>query len=264
MPSSDAKSGRKWERSLPRRVGEIYTQIFRVYRAWWMYILPFAALILIPIDLLDALTDFEVRHLVPDNVLELFLVAALTAILASTSLFGQVFMAGAIGLSLAHTRGGKPPRLGWLAREISYGRLIAVDVIYLVLVLAGTIALIVPGLIFLILFSLAGPAVEVEDRSIRGAFARSYRLVRTDFWLVLAVLLSIQIAGYTVGEATQALVGSLLGDATWLEAISKGISSMLLEPLFAIAAVLLMIRLSGSTPPPVASPGHRPVPVASD
>lgn len=242
--------------ALARRVGEVYHQIFHIYRRWWMYILPFAAILLIPLEILETLLEHEISGLQDGRVGEYLFLSTLAGALASTGLIGQVFMAGAIGLSLNHTRDGKPPRLGWLARHISYRRLFAVDLLYLVAIFAGGVLLVIPGLIAFTLLALAGPVVEIEDRGVRGAFARSFRLVRQDVWLVFWVLFSIQFGGFYIGEAIQHLTSLLLGERPVAEAIASGAPEVLLEPLFAIAAVLLTIRLAGLKPPPVASPHH--------
>ncbi len=242
---------------LAGRVGQIFHQIFHIYRRWWIYILPFAAILLIPVDLIDSLVDAEIEKL-PDGKLSDWIVfSTLAGALASTSLLGQVFLAGAIGLSLLHTQDGNPPKLRWLARHISYGRLIAVDLLFLVVVIIGWIFLILPGMLALVFFALVGPVVEIEDRGIRGAFRRSFGLVRKDFWLVFWVLFLTQLGGHYLGSGINYVAISIFGDARIVEAIATGSTSVLIEPLFAIATVLLTMRLSGRKPPPVAAP-HQP------
>lgn len=241
---------------LAQRFGEVYHQIFHIYRAWWMYILPFAAVVLIPVEVLESLVSHQLESLPDGRFTDHFLLTIVAGVLTSTSLLGQVFMAGAIGLSLIHTTGGNPPRLKWLASHISYGRLIAVDLLYLFAVTIGLLLLLVPGALAFYLLALAGPVVEIEERGIKGAFARSIRLVRTDFWLVFWVLAAAQLGGFIAGSGVEHLVGSLLGEETVAEAIAKGAAEVIVEPLWAIAAVLLTMRLIGMRPPPVAAP-HR-------
>ena len=57
------------------------------------------------------------------------LVAAVVA-LGATGLIGEVFYTGAVSIALTHPHDGRPPSLREVARKISYGRLIAVDLIY--------------------------------------------------------------------------------------------------------------------------------------
>jgi thiamine transporter ThiT len=101
----------------------------------------------------------------------------------------------------------------------------------------------VPGVAAFVLLGLAGPAVELEERTVGGAFARSFRLVRSDFWLVFWVLIPIELAGDVLGSFAEHLAHDLLGDhffSTWL---SESVTNILFSPVFAIAAVLLTTRL---------------------
>jgi hypothetical protein len=87
--------------------------------------------------------------------------------------------------------------------------------------------------------------VEIEERTAREALARSMRLVRGNFWLVLWVLLPIQVAGDAIGHILAGLVHGLLGHtflATWL---AEAAADIALSPIFAVAAVLLTIELIG-------------------
>ncbi len=78
---------------------------------------------------------------------------------------------------------------------VNYRTLIAVDLIFGV---AGRrsalLAFVVPGILVFVYLGLAAPVVEIEHRGVRAALARSFRLVRGHFWLVLAVLVPIEIA----------------------------------------------------------------------
>ena len=241
-------------RGLLTRIGEVYLQVFRVYRAWWKYILPLAVIILVPIDFLDSWISDEMDGLGSGRFEEILALLVLGGALAWTSLLGQVFMAGTIGLSLIHTKDGKPPRLAWMARHISYGKLIAVDLLYLLIVLVGAVLLAIPGLLAFVFFGLAGPVVEIEDRSVKGAFKRSFELVRKDFWLVAWVLGTLQVIGTYLSEGIEHMAGEIFSDAKLVEVIAGAGSSVLLEPLFAVAAVLLAMRLAGLKAPDLGQP----------
>lgn len=246
MTRSAAKPVRKG--SLIQRISEVYAQIFHTYRAWWMYILPLAAILLIPLDVLDSVAERGIESLGADGWLESVLMTTVTGAISSTSLLGQVFIAGAIGLSLTHARNGKPPSVRWMVGHIRFVKLIVVDVLYVIAVLIGLILLIIPGLLALIFFSLVGPVVELEQRNFRGAFARSFQLVRSDFWLVAWVLASAQLIGYLIGEGAAWLTRFILGENTVVDGLAKGASDVILDPLFALAIALLTMRLIGLTP----------------
>ena len=86
--------------------------------------------------------------------------------------------------------------------------------------------------------------VEIERRGVRAALARSFRLVRGHFWLVLAVLVPIEIAGDAAHRprhrprphACSATRSSPSGSPTPL-------SNIVLTPFYAVAAVLLTLDL---------------------
>jgi len=238
---------------LIRRAAAVYAQIARVYRSWWAEILLLALIVFVPLGLVDAAFADGVATLDPDHDLELLAMLSAAGLVAATGLLGEVFFAGTIGLSLAHAREGRPPPLGYIARRISYGRLIAVDLLYVLATVAGVLLLLLPGIAVFVLLALAGPAVELEERGVRSAFARSFRLVRSDFWLVFWVLMPIQIVGGAIGEGIEALAHGALGHGFLASGLAEAISNVALSPLFALAAVLLttrLIALAEDDPPP--------------
>jgi hypothetical protein len=97
--------------------------------------------------------------------------------------------------------------------------------------------------------------VEIEGRTVLGALRRSASLVRGNFWLVLLVLGPVEIAGDVVGELVGHGVHSLLGEsfvATWA---AESASNIAFTPVFAVAAVLLTLRLIREKGDPAAAPG---------
>jgi hypothetical protein len=240
--------------SLPRRLSAIYGRIWRTYRTWAPSLLLVALIVFLPLALLDALTmNVEVEALdITSGIKVAALVLAVGAITA-TGLIGEVFFSGAIAVSLTHPHGEDPPSLREIAGRLRYGRLIAVDLAYVGLVAVGLLLGVIPGLLAFVFLGLAGPVVEIEERSAKGALARSLRLVRGNFWFVLWVLLPIQVAGDALGHLLAGLVHSLLGHAfvaTWL---AEAATDIALSPLFAVAAVLLTVELiaerDGEAPP---------------
>ena len=182
--------------ALTRRVGGTYAGIARIYRDWWGAILLLGIVVFVPLGLLDAAAaQVDVESLDLDSGIKVFALIVTAGAVTTTGLLGEVFFAGAIALSLTHPEGERPPPLSHLARRISYGRLILLDIAYVVIVAVGLLLVVVPGLAAFVLLGLAGPAVELEKRTVRGALARSFRLVRTDFWLVFWVLVPIELVG---------------------------------------------------------------------
>jgi hypothetical protein len=130
-----------------------------------------------------------------------------------------------------------------IARRLNYRRLIAVDVVYVALVVVGLLFLFVPGVLAFVWFGLAGPVVEIEERTVRGALVRSWRLVRGSFWIVFLVLAPIEIAGDIAGEGIASLIHGALGDSLLAGWLAESLSNIAFSPIFAVAAVLLTLEL---------------------
>ncbi len=244
-----------------REVGSLYARIARVYVAWFPTLMLLAAIVFLPLGLLGALTaEVNVQSLELDSAVKIAALIGAISALTATSLLGEVFYSGAIAIGLTHPEHEHPPKLREMARRINYKRLIIIDVIYVALVILGIAAFVIPGVLVFIYLGLAGPVVEIEERTVRKAFRRSFDLVRGNFWLVFLVLAPIEILGETVGELlghwVDDLVTGFLGD--WL---AETVSSSVLSPLYAVAVVLLTLdlihRRDGAAPPLK----HKPAPV---
>ncbi len=222
----------------------IYTRIARTYSRWAPSLLLLAVIVFVPLGLVDAITvNAEVGSLSIANGLLLAAAVGAVVVLTVTGLIGEVFYSGAVAISLTHAEHGRAPSLREISRRLNYRRLIAVDLLYGLIVAAGLVLLLAPGVAAFVWFGLAGPVVEIEGRGVRGALRRSWELVRGQFWTVLLVLGSIElagdgIAGLAAGLAHRVLGHSLLG--TW---VAESLSNILVAPIYAVAAVLLTLDL---------------------
>ncbi len=243
-----------------QRLIDTYRRIWRAYARWFPNLLVLGLAIFVPLGALDAAAlqvDVDALDLTSGIKIAALLLAV--GAVTTTGLLGEVFFSGAVAASLTHREEGGPPSLGQIARRLNYGRLIAVDILYVLIISLGLLLFIVPGVLAFVWFGLAGPIVELEDRKVRHALARSMRLVRGNFWLVFWVFVPVEIVGDAIGEGVESLVHSLLGDtflATWL---AEAGSNIVLSPFFAIAAVLLTVDLihrnDGGGPPLNSEPG---------
>jgi hypothetical protein len=229
------------------RLISLYLRIGRTYRAWAPALLLLAVIVFVPLGLLDAVaSEVDLESLdVTEGIKVAALVAALGAV-TTTSLLGEVFFSGAVAVSLTHSEHDRPPPLREIAGRLRYGRLIAVDIAYVLIVVLGLLAFVVPGVLAFVWFGLAGPVVELEDRTVRGALVRSWRLVRGNFWVTFGVLVPIELVGDAVGEGIAGLVHGALGDSLWASWLAESLSNIVFSPLFAVAAVLLTIELIGA------------------
>lgn len=222
----------------------LYVRIVRTYFSWAGTLLPLAVFVFVPLGLVHAIpVHYDVTQLDVGGALELLAVVAAVLALAATGLIGEVFYTGAVAIALTHPHEGAPPTLREVARTINYGRLIAVDLLYAVLVAVGLAAFFVPGILLYVYLGLAAPVVEIEQQGVRAAFTRSFHLVRGHLWLVAAVLVPLEVAGDAITNAAISLAHTLLGDTLLTEWLADTATNILFTPFYAVAAVLLTVDL---------------------
>jgi hypothetical protein len=229
------------------RATGVYAATLRVCRERAGSLLLIGAVVFVPLGLVDALPDrvVEVGHV--SDLADVATVAVLLAVLtqSATVLLGEVFYSGAVALLIAPTGPGRPPSLWRLARSLAYGRLIAVDLLFGIAIAVGLVLFVVPGVVAFTWFALAGPLVELEGAGVRDALARSRRLVRGHFWTVLAVLGPITVASEALTDAALAASHRLLGDSFLCDWLGESATNIVLSPIYAVAAVLITLQLSG-------------------
>jgi hypothetical protein len=227
-----------------RDVPGLYLRVVRTYFNWAGALLPLALIVFVPLGLIHAVpVHYDTTNIDLTGAIDVFVLALAVALLGATGLIGEVFYAGAVSIALTHPHDGEPPSLREVARMINYRRLIAVDLIYVMLVAAGLAAFLLPGLVLYVYLGLAAPVVEIERRGVRAGFARSFDLVRGHFWIAAAVLIPFEIAGDAVTNAAIHLAHVLLGDTLIAEWLADTSTNVLFTPFYAVAAVLLTLEL---------------------
>jgi hypothetical protein len=225
-------------------LASIYLRIGRTYLRWAPSLLLLAVVVFVPLGLIHALTlEADIGSFDIDTSLGVFAIVAATLVLAATGLIGEVFYTGAVAISLTHPHDGEPPSLRETARMVSYGPLIAIDLIYGALVALGLVFFIVPGLLAFVWLGLSAPVVEIEHRGIRAALKRSIELVRGRFWIVAAVMVPIEIVGDGLTNLAGELTHGLFGSELLCEWMADVLSNLAFTPFYAVAAVLLTVDL---------------------
>ncbi len=225
-------------------VVSLYLRIWRTYFAWARTLLPLACIVFVPLGLIHAIpvhvnaTDIDFG-----SGLQIAGAGLAILLLVATGLLGEIFYTGAVAIALTHPHDGEPPSLGEVARTVRYGTLIGVDLIFGVSVAIGALLFLVPGVLIFVYLGLAAPVAEIEHRGVRAAIARSVRLVRGHFWLVLAVLVPIEIFSDVATSFATHLSHSLLGDSLVAEWATDTATNIVLTPFYAVAAVLLTLDL---------------------
>lgn len=147
---------------------------------------------------LGALTCLVAPAVVTAVVAELFLGSELRVLVAvpvgivmtAVSAGGVVVFVGYLDL-IVHTdrRGRDPESLGEVAPRLPIWRLLAANAVLFAVFGIGSALFIVPGLVALTWFSLVGSMIVTGGAtSVWDGFARSRRVVRGHFWLVLLMV----------------------------------------------------------------------------
>jgi hypothetical protein len=168
--------------------------------------------------------------------------AAVAGVLTEAiGLLGTVFLSGFLcRLTGGADRGQEPVAIREVLRTLPWWRLVAADLIVVLLVVVGLIALVIPGLIIANLLALAGPVIEIEDRPVRGALRRSARLVRPYFWRV-ALLAMVPVIGVSQLEGAGPEPS---GAPEILETLAiRGVAGGVIEAAIGLVLVQLCYRL---------------------
>jgi hypothetical protein len=222
----------------------IYGRIWRTYLGWAPALLLLAVVVFVPLGLVHALTvEAEIGSFDLGAGLKLVALGAAIFALAATGLVGEIFYTGAVAISLTRAHDGRPPSLRELAGMVSYGPLVAIDLIYGAVVAAGLAAFVVPGVLVFVWLGLAAPVVEIEQHGIRPAFARSIRLVRGRFLIVAAVLIPIELIGDSLTDLATGFTHGLFGSELLCDWLADTLANIAFTPFYAVAAVLLTVDL---------------------
>ena len=218
----------------------------RILRDHWRPLLAGGLVIFIPVGLIETI-DADLQASVGDaddllSVIEVFAVALLHA---AGALLGQILYAGLVS-ALAIAGPGPGSGLVELGRELPIKRLILADIVFVLLVTAGFIAFVIPGVLFVVWFALIGPVIEVEHAGIRRSLRRSRSLVRKRFWLVASFVLPITLAEGVLGSAVHDASIWSLGSNFVAEWVAGTVATLIASTLLALAVTVLYLELSGA------------------
>ena len=151
----------------------------------------------------------------------------------------------------------------WNSVKPVLARLIWVTLLTAVAVGVGIAALIIPGLVLVTIWAVAGQSVVVERKAVFAALGRSYELVRNNAWqtfgyLVVIGLLSLVLLGVAL------LIAAPFGTALAGQLIANFLINLLSTPVLAIGSAVLYNALvelqepAHPSDPPPADPVEAP------
>jgi hypothetical protein len=245
--------------NIPQRgLGDILSVAFDVYKANATNLIVIVAVVVVPLSFIS--------HLLTGVVFKGTTVTQSTVTVGNTTIssgdvttrsFGAVVIGGLIAaaitiiitaaLQAALTRGAALATVGDpVDTEASYrygfnkfGSVLLISILVGVVVAVGFILLIVPGVIFLAMFSVAIPALIVEDQRGTQAMSRSWNLVKGHFWHALGTVVVAYVIVYLVGL----VLGAIGGNNWFLRWIFDSIAQIITAPFAALVSVLLYVDL---------------------
>jgi hypothetical protein len=219
-------------------VGSVLADSVATYGREWRPLVALAALIEVPLVLAEL-----VWHVTP-TLRELRDGEGLAGLIALLALYGSLshhFLAGVIERVVAADRHGhRRPTVGEVLRHLPWQRLVVADVLLTAGIFLGLATFVVPGIVVATWFALALPIINLEGRSVRAGFGRSYRLVRGHSWRVGA----IAVGAFVLPSAVVGAVGLLThtGDHV-ADALLHAVPATIVLPLASLPLVITAFDL---------------------
>lgn len=240
----------------PRGIGEILSTAFEIYKANAQSLLMIVAIVVVPLTFISAFIggvvfapETETVLIFGESVETVSARSAGAAIIVAllTAVIGVIISAV---LQAAIMRGAAQGSIGdpvdidasykWgFAR---FGSVILISILVGLAVAGGLILFIIPGLIFAVMFSVAIPALVVENLRGTDAMSRSWNLVKGYFWHAVGVIILAGIITAVVGGIIGAIGGAI--SSNWFVSwIFQAIAQIITAPFAAIVSVLLYLDL---------------------
>jgi hypothetical protein len=232
----------------PMGVGEILSAAFRLYQRHWRTLVAIAAVVVVPLTLLQYLLGNQVRSQsqVTNNGVVVSTpswavgISGLVAALAGLLMY--LVLTGAITRAVAAEVAGEDPGL-----EQSYrfgfhrlGSVLLVSVLVGLATLAGLILLVIPGIYIGVRLAVSVEALVVVGRRGAQAMGRSWELVGGHWWHAFATLL---VAALLTG-LVNTLITSPFGATSWVaQGVVAAVATTITLPYGALVGVLLYLDL---------------------
>lgn len=236
----------------PKGVGEILSNAFSLYQKHAAQLLTIAALVVVPLTLIQALLlgiafddigDVTINEVTGEVTTSggFFSGLLLTAVTLLVGYVIQQLLAGALTRGAA---GSLVQREVDVAGSYRYafsrlGGLILLALLYGLIVAVGFILLIIPGIIFAVFLSMAVPAFIVERRSASDSLSRSWNLVSGSWWHALGTIL---VAGILAG-IVNGIITAIGGDSFFGIWITSAIAQIITAPFVALVGIVLYVDL---------------------
>ena len=233
--------------------GAVIREAWDLYKAHWQHLLPFALVVYLVLGLVQLLL--------------LVTLGWFGALLGSLiGIVGVFWLQGALVEAIADVRDGRADMsLGqtFARAQQHLGTLIVAGILAGLAIAVGLLALIVPGLYLMTIWSVLIPVIVLERRPVMEAFGRSRELVRGNGWNAFGVIVISILITIAVGIVLAIALIWLPGD--FGEFVRNLVSNTITAPFFALALTIMYFRLrevegaTATAPAPAAEPVLPPI-----
>jgi len=206
-----------------------------------------------------------------EEILEWFsaFIVAFILLALLTFIIGWIITTLANGLAVKYTsdvleKGDASLERGFSFVASKLPSLLVAGIISAVLIGIGLVALVIPGIIIAIMFSLLVQVIIIEDVGAFESFGRSRKLVSGRWLKTFGLFLALVIIIFVIGLIGNA-IGLLFGPASW---VVSSLVSAFVQPILPIAFTLFYYSMTvkeaaferpwPSPPPPPAPPSAAP------
>ena len=232
----------------PRAIGQILSTALQLYRRYWRTLLPIAAVVVVPLTLLQYGVGHWVRshgQQMQDQVVvsTSFWAVATTSLLAAlVGLLLYQVLTGAITRAIAAEVAGQDPGI-----EQSYrfgfarlGPILVVSILVGLATLLGLIVFIIPGIYIGVRLVVSIQALVVEGKRGTEAMRRSWDLAGGHWWHTAFTLL---LAALLTAVVNAVITVPFSAGAWFLQGIAAAIATTMTLPYGALVGVLLYLAL---------------------
>jgi hypothetical protein len=231
----------------PRSIGDILGTAFQLYRRHWRTLLAIAAVVVVPLTVLQYLLGHWVRtqgEVTRDQVVSTSFWAVSTASLL-TAIIGLLLyqvLTGAITRAVAVELVGEDPSVEQSYRFgfVRLGSILLVSILVGLATVGGLILLIIPGIYIGVRLAMSPQALVVEGRRGTEAMGRSWALVGGHWWHAFGTLL---VAILLTGVVNAVITAPFRGGGWFVQAIGAAVATVLTLPYGALVGVLLYLDL---------------------